>query len=199
VIFTQTRLAGAFVIDPEPHADDRGFFARTFCTREFAEHGLTTTMVQCNVSLNHHQGTLRGMHWQALPHEEAKLIRCTRGAIHDVIVDLRPGSPTLGEHVGVELTTDNRRMLYAPEGFAHGFLTLEDDTEVFYQMSAFYEPGAARGMRYDDPAVGIRWPDEVRVVSERDRGWPDWGGVREVVGPRGARQQTSGSRGGTGR
>jgi dTDP-4-dehydrorhamnose 3,5-epimerase len=199
VIFTQTRLAGALVIDPEPHADDRGFFARTFCAREFAEHGLTTTLVQCNVSLNHHQGTLRGMHWQAPPHEEAKLIRCTRGAIHDVIVDLRPGSPTLGEHIGVELTADNRRMLYVPEGFAHGFVTREDDTEVFYQMSAFYEPGAARGMRYDDPAVGIRWPGEVRVVSERDRAWPDWEGVRGVARPRAVWRQTCGSKGGTGR
>jgi dTDP-4-dehydrorhamnose 3,5-epimerase len=174
VIFTETRLANAFVIDPEPYADERGLFARTFCAREFAEHGLDTTPVQCNVSLNRGRGTMRGMHWQAAPHEEAKLVRCTHGAIHDVIVDLRPDSATFGEHVGVELTAGNRRMLYVPEGFAHGFLTLEDDTEVFYQMSAFYEPDAARGLRYDDPALGIRWPAEVRVVSERDRSWPDW-------------------------
>lgn len=174
MIFTETRLANAFVIDPEPYADERGLFARTFCAREFAEHGLDTTPVQCNVSLNRGRGTMRGMHWQAAPHEEAKLVRCTHGAIHDVIVDLRPDSATFGEHVGVELTAGNRRMLYVPEGFAHGFLTLEDDTEVFYQMSAFYEPDAARGLRYDDPALGIRWPAEVRVVSERDRSWPDW-------------------------
>lgn len=174
MIFTETRLANAFVIDPEPYADERGLFARTFCAREFAEHGLDTTPVQCNVSLNRGRGTMRGMHWQAAPHEEAKLVRCTHGAIHDVIVDLRPDSATFGEHVGVELTAGNRRMLYVPEGFAHGFLTLEDDSEVFYQMSAFYEPDAARGLRYDDPALGIRWPAEVRVVSERDRSWPDW-------------------------
>ena len=174
MIFTETRLANAFVIDPEPYADERGLFARTFCAREFAEHGLDTTPVQCNVSLNRRRGTMRGMHWQAAPHEEAKLVRCTHGAIHDVIVDLRPDSATFGGHVGVELTAGNRRMLYVPEGFAHGFLTLEDDTEVFYQMSAFYEPDAARGLRYDDPALGIRWPAEVRVVSERDRSWPDW-------------------------
>jgi dTDP-4-dehydrorhamnose 3,5-epimerase len=174
VIFTETRLAGAYVIDPEPHADERGLFARTFCAKEFAQHGLSTIPVQCNISQNRYKGTLRGMHWQAPPHEEAKLIRCTRGAIHDVLVDLRPGSPTLGEHLGIDLTADNRRMLYVPEGFAHGFLTLEDGTEVFYQMSAFYEPAAARGLRHDDPALGIRWPAEVTVVSERDRSWPDW-------------------------
>jgi dTDP-4-dehydrorhamnose 3,5-epimerase len=176
VIFTESRLAGAYVIDPELHADERGLFARTFCAKEFAQHGLSTTLVQCNISQNRRKGTLRGMHWQAWPHEEAKLIRCTRGTIHDVIIDLRPGSPTLGEHIGVDLTADNRRMLYVPEGFAHGFLTLDDDTEVFYQMSAFYEPAAARGLRHDDPALGIRWPAAVTVVSEKDRRWPDWGG-----------------------
>jgi dTDP-4-dehydrorhamnose 3,5-epimerase len=180
MIFTETRLPNAFVIDPEPYADERGLFARTFCAREFAEHGLDPTTVQCNVSLNRRKGTMRGMHWQAAPHQEAKLVRCTHGAIYDVIVDLRPESPTFGEHVGVELTAANRRMLYVPEGFAHGFLTLEDDTEVFYQMSEFYEPDAARGLRHDDPALGIDWPAEVRVVSERDRSWPDWKGAEGV-------------------
>ena len=180
MIFTETRLPDAFVIDPEPYADERGLFARTFCAREFAEHGLDATTVQCNVSLNRHRGTVRGMHWQAAPHQEAKLVRCSHGAIYDMIVDLRPDSPTFGEHVGVELTAGNRRMLYVPEGFAHGFLTLEDDTEVFYQMSEFYEPDAARGLRHDDPALGIDWPAEVRVVSERDRSWPDWKGVEGV-------------------
>jgi dTDP-4-dehydrorhamnose 3,5-epimerase len=177
VIFTESRLAGAYVIDPELHADERGLFARTFCAKEFAQHGLSTTLVQCNISQNRRKGTLRGMHWQAWPHEEAKLIRCTRGTIHDVIIDLRPGSPTLGEHIGVDLTAGNRRMLYVPEGFAHGFLTLDDDTEVFYQMSAFYEPAAARGLRHDDPALGIEWPVPVTVVSEKDSAWPLLDGV----------------------
>jgi dTDP-4-dehydrorhamnose 3,5-epimerase len=172
MIFTETRLKGAFAIDLEPVADDRGFFARSFDQKEFAGHGLAPGFVQCNVSVNHRRGTMRGMHWQAAPHEEAKLVRCTRGAIHDVIVDLRPESPTLGEHVAATLTAANRSMLYVPEGFAHGFLTLDDDTEVFYQMSAFYAPGHARGARFDDPALGIEWPAEPAVVSERDRSWP---------------------------
>ncbi|HYT26716.1 MAG TPA: dTDP-4-dehydrorhamnose 3,5-epimerase [Actinomycetota bacterium] len=173
MIFTETGLRGAFVVDLEPIADDRGFFARSFDQKEFAGHGLAPSFVQCNVSQNRRRGTLRGMHWQAAPYEEGKLVRCVRGAIHDVIVDLRPESPTLGEHVAVTLTAANRTMLYVPEGFAHGFLTLADDTEVFYQISAFHAPGHARGARWDDPQLGIDWPAEVAVVSERDRAWPD--------------------------
>jgi dTDP-4-dehydrorhamnose 3,5-epimerase len=174
MIFTETPLAGAFLIDLEPVADERGFFARSFCRREFTAHGLNPNLAQCNISLNRRRGTLRGMHWQAAPHQEAKLVRCTRGAIHDVIIDLRPGSPTVAQHISARLTAADRRMLYVPEGFAHGFLTLEDDTEVFYQMSEFYAPESARGLRYDDPAFAIRWPIEILVVSDRDRSYPDW-------------------------
>lgn len=174
VTFTQTPLAGAFVVEPEPVRDERGFFARAWCQREFEVQGLASRWAQCNLSFNTKTGTLRGMHYQTAPHAEAKLIRCTRGAIHDVIVDLRPESPTFKQHFGTVLTSENRRMLYAPEGFAHGFLTLEDDTEVFYQMSAFYEPSFARGVRWNDPSFGIRWPGEVRVISEKDRNYPDF-------------------------
>jgi dTDP-4-dehydrorhamnose 3,5-epimerase len=172
--FTRTTITGAFLVDLEPITDERGFFARSFCRHEFAAHGLNPELAQCNVSLNRRRGTLRGMHWQAAPHEEAKLVRCIRGMLHDVIVDLRAGSPTYGRHTAVLLSAENRRMLYVPEGCAHGFLTLEDDTEVLYQMSAFYAPESARGVRFDDPAFGIRWPAEVMVISERDRGYPDW-------------------------
>jgi dTDP-4-dehydrorhamnose 3,5-epimerase len=172
--FTRTTITGAFLVDLEPITDERGFFARSFCRHEFAAHGLNPELAQCNVSLNRRRGTLRGMHWQAAPHEEAKLVRCTRGMLHDVIVDLRAGSPTYGRHTAVLLSAENRRMLYVPEGCAHGFLTLEDDTEVLYQMSAFYAPESARGVRFDDPVFGIRWPAEVMVISERDRGYPDW-------------------------
>ena len=174
MIFTETPLAGAFLIDPEPVADGRGFFARFFCRREFTAHGLNPELAQCNISLNRRRGTLRGMHWQAAPHQEAKLIRCTRGAIHDVIIDLRPGSPTYTAHIAATLTAADRRMLYVPEGFAHGFVTLEDDTEVFYQMSEFYAPESSRGVRYDDPRFAIRWPIDILVVSDRDRSYPDW-------------------------
>lgn len=173
MIFTQSGLAGAFVIELERLADERGFFARTWCVKEFAEHGLTDRFVQANLSVTPRAGTLRGMHWQDPPHAEAKLIRVTAGAIHDVIVDLRPGSPTHAQHVGVRLDADNRRMLYVPEGCAHGFLTLADDTEVTYQMSEYYSPEAARGARWDDPSFGITWPAEVRVISERDATYPD--------------------------
>lgn len=176
MIFTATALPGAFIIDPERIEDDRGFFARSYCEREFAAHGLEPRWVQCNISYNRYKGTLRGMHYQAAPHEEDKLIRCTRGAIYDVLIDLRAGSPAFKRHVAVELTAENRRMLYAPKGVAHGFLTLMDDTEVFYQMSAFYEPGTGRGCRYDDPAFGIVWPAPVAVLSDRDRTYPDFGG-----------------------
>jgi dTDP-4-dehydrorhamnose 3,5-epimerase len=174
VIFTETPLVGAFLIDLEPVADERGFFARSFCRREFTAHGLNPDIAQCNISLNRRRGTLRGMHWQAAPHQEAKLIRCTHGAIHDVIIDLRPGSPTFAAHIAATLTAADRRMLYVPEGFAHGFVTLEDDTEVFYQMSEFYAPECSHGVRYDDPAFAISWPIEILVVSDRDRSYPDW-------------------------
>ena len=178
MIFQPTGLAGAYVIAIERLSDARGFFARSFCAREFEDHGLNPSLAQCNISYNRHAGTLRGMHFQASPFEEAKLVRCTRGAIHDVIIDLRPDSPTFMQHVGVQLTPDARNMLYVPEGFAHGFLTLEDHTEVFYQMSEFYVPGAARGFRWDDPAFAIDWPAPVSVISERDAAYPDFALVR---------------------
>ena len=178
MIFQPTGLAGAYVIAIERLSDERGFFARSFCAREFEDHGLNPSLAQCNISYNRHAGTLRGMHFQASPFEEAKLVRCTRGAIHDVIIDLRPDSPTFMQHVGVQLTPDARNMLYVPEGFAHGFLTLEDHTEVFYQMSEFYVPGAARGFRWDDPAFAIDWPASVSVISERDAAYPDFALVR---------------------
>jgi dTDP-4-dehydrorhamnose 3,5-epimerase len=172
VRFHETELPGAFVIEPERMTDDRGFFARTWCVREFADRGLSTDLVQCNVSYNAREATLRGMHYQVAPHAEVKLVRCTRGSIFDAIVDLRPDSPTFRRWVGVELSAEDGRMLYIPEGFAHGFQTLEDASEVSYQMSTFYHPGSARGLRWDDPAVGIEWPLEVRVISEKDRGFP---------------------------
>jgi dTDP-4-dehydrorhamnose 3,5-epimerase len=174
VTFAPTPLAGAYVVDPEPQNDNRGFFARTWCQKEFAEHGLNPRLVQCNISFNVRKGTWRGLHYQAAPHEEAKLVKCTAGAICDVIVDLRPDSPTFKKHVAVTLSASNRKMLYVPEKFAHGFLTLEDDTEVFYQMSEFYSPDSARGYRWNDPSFGIRLPLEVTVISERDRNYPDF-------------------------
>jgi dTDP-4-dehydrorhamnose 3,5-epimerase len=173
--FTETKVAGAYLVEPEQLADERGFFARTWCAEEFADHGLNPRLAQANISFNHRKGTLRGMHYQAEPHAEAKLVRCTRGAIFDVAVDLRPGSPTHRAWYGVELSADNRAMLYVPEGCAHGFLTLADATEVAYQMSAPFAPEAARGVRFDDPAFGIEWPGEVLVINERDRGYPDVG------------------------
>jgi dTDP-4-dehydrorhamnose 3,5-epimerase len=175
MIFTETELRGAYVIDLEPREDERGFFARAWCENEFAERGLTTRIAQCNLSYNHSAGTLRGMHYQAAPHQEAKLIRCTRGAIYDVIVDLRPDSPTYKRWTGVTLTPENRRTLYVPEGFAHGYQTLADGTETFYFVSAFYAPDAERGVRWDDPAFAIRWPDaDHRTISEKDRAWPNF-------------------------
>lgn len=175
MIFTETELAGAFMIDLEPRVDERGFFARAWCQTEFEQHGLSTEVVQCNVAYNHTKSTLRGMHYQAAPHAEVKLVRCTRGAVYDVIVDLRPDSPTYLGWIGVELSADNRRMLYVPEGFAHGYQTLEDQTETYYQVSAAYEAGAERGLRWDDPSVGIAWPDaEQRIISAKDRAWPDY-------------------------
>jgi dTDP-4-dehydrorhamnose 3,5-epimerase len=173
--FTETQLAGAYIIDPERIEDERGFFARTWDRHEFEAHGLNTNLAQCNISYNTRRGTLRGMHYQAAPHEETKLVRCTSGAIYDVIVDLRPASPTLRQWLAVELSAANRRMLYIPEGFAHGFQTLADHSEVFYQMAAFYAPGYARGVRWNDPAFGIVWPQaERRIIAERDAGYADY-------------------------
>lgn len=168
MIFTETRLQGAFVIEPERIGDERGFFARTWCEREFRMHGLNPRLVQCNVSFNRKKGTLRGMHYQAEPHGEAKLVRCTMGSIYDVIIDTRPESSTFRQWVAVELTAENRKMLYVPQGFAHGFQSLEDETEVLYHMSEFYVGDSAHGVRWDDPAFGIQWPEAERIISERD-------------------------------
>lgn len=172
MIFTPTRLPGAMIIDLDRREDDRGFFARTYCAREFEQQGLLARVAQSSVSFSKRKGTLRGMHYQAPPFAEAKLVRVTQGALHDVIVDLRRESPTYLQWIAVELTAENRRMLFIPEGFAHGFLTLSDDVEVAYQLSEFYTPEAQRGARHDDPAFGIQWPGRVEVISERDRSWP---------------------------
>jgi dTDP-4-dehydrorhamnose 3,5-epimerase len=174
VIFVPTALPGAFIVEMEPHPDERGFFARTWCRREFGAAGLSTDLAQCNVSFNRQRGTLRGMHWQAAPHGEAKLIRCTRGAIWDAIIDLRPESPSYTRHFAIELTADSGRALYVPEGMAHGFMTLEDGSEVVYQMSEFYEPSAARGVRWNDPAFGISWPLPDPILHPRDATYPDF-------------------------
>ena len=169
--FTETKLKGAFVIELEERTDDRGFFARTFCAREFEEHGLKTSLVQSNMSYNHKKGTMRGMHYQVAPAMEAKLVRCTRGSVYDAIVDLRPDSPTYLQHFGLELSADNHKALYVPEMFAHGYLTLTDGAEVFYQVSEFYTPGTERGLRYNDAALGIEWPVAIEVISEKDAAW----------------------------
>lgn len=223
MLFTETKLQGAYLIDLQKNEDDRGFFARSYCFREFEQHGLNPRVVQCNISYNAKKGTLRGMHYQVPPYEEAKLVRCTMGVIYDVIVDLRPNSTTFCQWFGVvlsspssllaahcspltvhssqltadrllssahssqltadnlavtayssQLTVDCYRMLYIPEGFAHGFITLEDDTEVFYQMSEFYAPDSGRGFRWNDPAFGIEWPMEPAVISEKDQSYPDF-------------------------
>jgi dTDP-4-dehydrorhamnose 3,5-epimerase len=181
--FTETQLSGAFIVDPEPIEDHRGFFARTWCQREYEAHHLNPRLAQSSVSFNKKKGTLRGMHYQIPPHAEAKLVRCTRGAIYDVIIDLRPESRTFKQHVAVVLTADNRRMLYVPEGLAHGFQTLQDDTEVFYQMSEFYFPEHARGVRWNDPAFGIVWPENDPTIAERDRNYPDFTATTEAVAP----------------
>ena len=175
MIFTETELPGAFVIDVDPREDERGFFARAWCEREFEDHGLSTRVVQCNLAYNRVKSTLRGLHYQAAPHAEVKLVRCTRGAVYDVIVDLRTDSPTFRRWIGVELTAENRRLLYIPEGFAHGYQTLEDGTETYYQVSAFHEPAAERGVRWNDPTFAIAWPPaERRVISAKDEAWPDF-------------------------
>lgn len=170
--FTETKLKGAFVVRLKKIEDHRGFFARGWCRDEFAQHGLNPGMIQLNVGFSHKRGTVRGMHYQAKPHEEAKFVRCTRGAIYDVIIDLRPGSSTRHQWFGIELTPENGTMLYAPEGFAHGYQTLMDDTDMYYMTTAAYAAASARGVRHDDPAFGIRWPLPTAVISEADRTWP---------------------------
>jgi dTDP-4-dehydrorhamnose 3,5-epimerase len=172
MLFAETTLKGAFIIDLKRIEDERGFFARSFCQEEFRAHGLKSDVAQCNVSFNKRKGTLRGMHLQVSPAAEAKLVRCTREAVHDVIVDLRPESPTYCKWIAVRLTEDDARALYIPEGFAHGFQTLRDSTELFYQMFTFYAPDWQRGVRWDDPAFGIDWPIPHPIISERDRGYP---------------------------
>ncbi len=174
MIFKEDRLKGAFVIEPETQEDERGFFARTWDQHEFEVRGLNPRLVQCSISFNNKKGTLRGMHYQTKPYEEAKLVRCTMGAIYDVIIDLRPDSSALKQWTAMELTADNHRMLYIPEGFAHGFLTLKDRTEVFYQMSEFHTPASVRGVRWDDPAFGIRWPIAIKIISDRDKNYPNF-------------------------
>jgi len=173
MIFLETPLRGAYVIEIEKREDERGFFARSWCEREFTAKGIDPHLVQCNVSFNKLKGTLRGIHFQAPPHAEAKLVRCTKGALFDVIVDLRKDSPTFLSWFGVDLTAANYRMLYIPKLFGHGFQTLEDDTEIFYQMSEFYEPSAARGLRWDDPSLGINWPDKTGTMSQKDQQYPN--------------------------
>lgn len=174
MIFTATNLEGALVINLQKLEDERGFFARTFCRREFKEQGLDFSPAQCNISYNRVKGTLRGMHFQAFPHCEAKLVSCNQGAIYDVIIDIRPDSPTYMKNFVIELTAQENNALYVPEGFAHGFLTLEPDTYVFYLMSEFHTPGYERGIRWNDPSFRIEWPGEIKVISERDAGYPDY-------------------------
>ena len=174
MIFTACKVKDAYLIDLDRKVDDRGFFARSYCRKEFAAYGLHPDLVQCNLSFNTRRGTLRGMHYQARPHEEIKLIRCLSGAIYDVIVDLRPASPTYRQWIGVELDADNRRMLYSPAGFAHGYLTLADNTEVLYQVSAFYSPESERAVRWNDPTFNIEWPMQPEVISSKDREHPDF-------------------------
>jgi dTDP-4-dehydrorhamnose 3,5-epimerase len=170
--FTETSIAGAKTIDPSPHQDERGRFMRVWCAREFAEHGIDFVPVQANMGFSVRKGTTRGMHYQAEPALEAKLVRCTRGAIFDVVLDLRPTSPSFGKWFGTELNAENGRMLYLPEGCGHGYQTLQDDTEMHYMASAYYTPGAVRGRRIDDPAFQIQWPLDATVISEQDRNWP---------------------------
>jgi dTDP-4-dehydrorhamnose 3,5-epimerase len=174
MFFTEIKLNGAFILEPEKLEDDRGFFARSWCQREFEAHGLNPRLAQCSISFSKQRATLRGMHYQLSPYEEAKLVRCTSGSVYDAIIDLRPESPTFKQHFGLVLTAHNHTMLYVPEGFAHGFLTLEDNTEVFYQMSEFYSPEYGRGVRWNDPAFGIEWPLSPSTMSDRDRSCPDF-------------------------
>jgi dTDP-4-dehydrorhamnose 3,5-epimerase len=171
MIFTKTTLKDAFIVDVEKKPDHRGFFARGFCAQEFIEHGLKPTVAQCNISFNHKKGTVRGMHYQVSPAAETKLVRCTKGAIYDVIIDMRPESPTFLSYIGVELIAENHRALYVPEMFAHGYQTLTDDAEVVYQVGEFYTPGYERGLRYNDPFFNIEWPLAVTEISEKDLNW----------------------------
>ncbi len=171
MIFSESRVSGAYLIDVERHSDRRGFFARAWCKAEFEAAGLKTDFVQANIAFNIEKGTVRGLHYQVTPHSEAKLVHCTRGAIYDVIVDLRADSPSYHQWLGVELTSENHRMLYVPEGCAHGYQTLTDDSEVFDLVTQLYAPDVERGIRYDDPAFHIEWPEEVQIISDKDRSW----------------------------
>ena len=172
MVFKETKLKGAFIINLKRLEDERGFFARTFCQKEFQEHGLNPQIAQANISYNKKRGTFRGMHMQLAPYEESKLIKCTGGAIYDVIIDMRISSDTFKQWVGAELTAENHQMLYVPEGFAHGFITLKNDKEVTYQMNQFYAPGSEKGFRWDDPAFGIEWPIQPVLISEKDKNFP---------------------------
>lgn len=175
MLFKETILKGAFIIELERIEDKRGFFSRTWCKREFEKHGLNKSLVQSNIAFNKKRDILRGMHYQVAPYEEIKLVRCTRGAIYDVIIDLRASSPTYMQWIGVELTEDNYKMFYVPEGFAHGYQTLKDNTEVFYQVSQFYSPKSEQGVKWDDKVFGIKWPEtDVRIISEKDKSWPNY-------------------------
>lgn len=174
MIFKEAKLKGAYVIEIEPIDDERGFFARAWCKEEFKKHGLNSDLVQCNISFNKKRGTLRGMHYQSQPYEEAKLVRCTRGAIYDAIIDLRPESETFKQWIDIELTAENRKMIYVPEGFAHGFQTLEDNTEVFYQMSEFYHEECAKGFKWNDEAFRIKWPIVEKIMSDKDKNYEDF-------------------------
>lgn len=172
MIFKETKLNDVYIIKLEKLKDERGFFARSWCKKEFSSRGLVNECVQTNLSFNRLKGTLRGMHYQKKPYEEVKLVRCIKGAVYDVVIDLREQSSTFLQWLGVELNEDNRDMIYIPKGFAHGFLTLQDNTEIFYQMSEYYKSNAAWGLRYDDPAIKIQWPEEVKEISEKDESWP---------------------------
>lgn len=176
MIFQEIPIPGALVIEPERKSDHRGFFARIWCKRELGEHGLETELAQSNTGFSHRQGTLRGLHYQEAPHAEVKIVRCTRGAVFDVIVDLRPQSSAYRRWFGVELSAGNGKMIYVPRGCAQGYMTLADDTEIYYHTSEFFHPETAAGVRYDDPAFGIAWPLEVAVISQQDREWPDYAG-----------------------
>jgi dTDP-4-dehydrorhamnose 3,5-epimerase len=174
MIFKPTSLRDAIIVEPEIRFDDRGGFARSFCAKEFASAGMDPCVVQCNISFNHLKGTLRGMHFQKPPASESKLVRCTRGAIYDCIIDLRPGSETYLLHFGIELSEGNHLALFVPKGFAHGYITLTDDTEITYQVSEYYTPGLESGIRFDDPLFGIEWPLDIRQISPKDAAWPDY-------------------------
>lgn len=181
MFFQSTKLKNAYIVEPDRKQDERGFFARTWCQQEFTDLGLDAGLVQCSISFNKKKGTLRGMHWQVSPYAETKLVRCTQGAIYDVIVDLREDSETFMQWIGVELTPENRRELYVPKGFAHGFQTLEDNTEVHYQISEFYAPDCARGFRWNDPTFQINWPLEVSVISAKDRDYEDYKAISSTT------------------